>query len=342
MTDVMAQKELLQKEVNLMKYPMANNWLSYRRISQAEYEVIDNLSGTIYTVSSTLAKFIRRLDGQTNPYQIDPSLSAEDVREILDELREYELLRKSRILQFETGTLLVSLWIPKWNAGLHIAAHLLHRILLVSWLPAMVVGIWIFSSNIYKIQVGVSICGGIGGTIMGICMHEIAHAAAGISYRYAKVFEFGIGFENFLPCAYTMMDCSHCKRMQRIQINAAGVEMNFWLMGVFLMLCAAFPSAGSLLFTASVYNGMLGAVNLLCLNGLDGFSILSELIGIDSDEFLTSAKKVVVSRRRRRLLRGSGLYGYAVIMLSYIICFSQVGYPLLIFMNIWGLFLCFA
>ena len=333
---------MVQKEVGLMKYPMAKNWLSYRRISQTEYEVIDNLSSTIYTVSSALAKFIRRLDGRTDPYQIDPSLPAKEVREILDELREYELLRESRILEFETGTLLVSLWIPKWNAGLHIAAYLLHRILLVSWLPAMIVGIWIFSSNIQIVQVGVSVCGGICGTIMGICMHEVAHAAAGISYRHAKVFEFGIGFENFLPCAYTMMECSDCKKMERVQINAAGAEMNFWLMGVLLMLCAAFPSAGSLLFTASVYNGILGAANLLCLNGFDGFSILSELIGIEGAEFLTSAKKIVASRRQRRLLRGSGFHGYAVIMLSYIISFSQVGYPLLIIANIWGIFLCFA
>lgn len=323
-----------------MKYPMTNNWLSYRRISDYEYEVTDNLDDSVYTMGRTIAKFAKRLNGETNPYHIDPSLSREDVKSMLSELHKHDLLRSSRVLESSFGSFLYTIWIPRWTPFLRIFAFLMNNLLLLLWLPSLVFGIYVFIKNILVIDVEISLTGYLFGLLVGICAHELAHAFAGISYR-AKVFEFGIGVQNFMPCAYTLLESSHCKRQQRIQINAAGVEANFLMTGVCLLICAVFPRLSALFYSAALINVNLGVLNLLCLDGLDGMSILSDVIGVDMVLFLDNAKRVVCSKRRRVKLQKKGLWGHAIILTSYIVVFSQIGFPLLLLINIGGIISCF-
>ncbi len=323
-----------------MKYPMTNNWLSYRRISNNEYEVTDNIDGSVYTMGCTIAKFSKQLDGHKNPYEVDSFLPTEDVRTMLCELHKNDLLRSSRVLESSFGSFLYTIWIPRWTPFLRIFAFLMNNLLILFWFPSLVCGIYVFIKNILLIDIEISLTGYLLGLVGGICVHELAHAFAGISYR-AKVFEFGIGVQNFMLCAYTLLENSNCKRQQRIQINAAGVESNLFIAGVCLMLCAALPRFSPLFYSAAIINVNLGVLNLLCLGGLDGMAILADVIGTDVLLFLENAKRIVCSKRRRVKLRKKGLWGHALILTSYIISFSQIGFPLLLLLNVGGIISCF-
>ena len=323
-----------------MKYPMTNNWLSYRRISDYEYEVTDNLDDSVYTMGCTIAKFAKQLDGHTNPYEVDRFLPKEDVRSMLTELNKNDLLRSSRVLESSFGSFLYTIWIPQWTPFLRIFAFLMNNMLILLWLPSLVFGIYVFIKNILVIDVEISLTGYLLGLLGGICAHELAHAFAGISYR-AKVFEFGIGVQNFMPCAYTLLENSNCKRQQRIQINAAGVEANLFIAGVCLLLCAALPRFSPHFYSAAIMNANLGVLNLLCLGGLDGMAILTDVIGTDVGLFLENATRIVCSKRIRAKLQKKGLWGHALILTSYIMIFSQIGFPLLLLLNIGGIISCF-
>ena len=324
-----------------MRYPMTNNWLSYRRISHDEYSVHDNLDGSVYTMGYRVARFAKCLNGKRDPYGIDPTLSTKEVKSMLLDLSEHNLLRTNRVLTSSFGTFLYTLWIPRWTKFLRLVACLMNCVLLLLWFPILFIGCYVFAKNLLLIDVDFSVGGHIVGLVCGICCHELAHAFAGISYN-AKVFEFGIGFQSFLPCAYTMMECSECRKMHKVQINAAGIESNMLLTGLFLMFGAMFPNNGAFLFSAALCNFILGIINMLCLEGLDGMGILSDLIGVDASEFLEKSKRVVRSPKRRKKLQAKGFSGYATIMMSYIVVVSQIGFPVLLLINIWGVIECFV
>lgn len=324
-----------------MKYPMANNWLTYHRISRTEYDVLDNLDGTMYTMGCTIARFARNLDGRTNPYEIDLTLSKENINTMLSNLKKHNLLRENRILQSSLGTILYTVWIPRWTIPLQIIALLMNNLLLILWLPTLLFGLYVFINNIIMIDIEFSLVGYLFSLVIGICFHEFAHAFAGISY-HAKVFEFGIGFQKFMPFAYTLVESSSCKRLHRIQINAAGVESNFFLTGVFLIFCALFPHCSAFFFTTALCNLILSVINLLFLDGLDGMAILSDVFDTDTYSLLESARSVVHSQNTRKTLREKGFYGHALILTSYIIVISQIGFPLLLLINVGGVIACFV
>lgn len=324
-----------------MKYPMANNWLSYKRISRDEYAVHDHLDDTVYIMGSRMARLARCLNGKRDPYGIDPTLSTQEVSSMLLTLSEHDLLRNGRVLTPSFGTFLYTLWIPCWTKRLRILARLMNSALLLLWLPILLAGCYAFIKNLLLIDIGFSISGYIFGLVCGICAHELAHAFAGISYR-AKVFEFGIGIKNFLPCAYTMMDCSDCRKMHKIQINAAGIESNMLLAGLCLLFSAIFANNGAVFFSAALCNFTLGSINALCLEGLDGMAILSNLIDVDTSEFLEKAMRVVRSKKSLKALLEYGFSGYAIVMMSYVVVISQMGFPAILLINILGVIACFA
>ena len=107
------------------------------------------------------------------------------------------------------------------------------------------------------------------------------------------------------------------------------------------MLCPTLPRFSPLFYSAAIINVNFGVLNLLCLGGLDGMAILADVIGTDVLLFLENAKRIVCSKRRRVKLRKKGLWGHALILTSYIISFSQIGFPLLLLLNVGGIISCF-
>lgn len=112
-------------------------------------------------------------------------------------------------------------------------------------------------------------------------------------------------------------------------------------MGVdlYLQVCAI-PYAGAFLFTAAFGNIILALVNITFGGGLDGASILSELLGIEN--LVEDTKKIVLNRRIKRKLRSQGMPGHALIAVSVVVQILQITIPVIIGWNIVEAITCFV
>ncbi len=323
------------------RYPKISNALIYKKLDAETVEVTDFLTQNVFSFPIETARFVKRLDGHTDPYKISTELDAATIDEILKALEEYELLQKSGAIKYSAGTRLLRLWVPKRSALLTMWARLSNFLLTVLWLPVFALGILMYIRNITAMETGYLLLGFAVGFLFGIVFHELGHAFAGMSYG-ARVFEMGVMvMYGILPGAYVLMDESPVKkRMQRVQINAAGVESNLLLSGVFLLLCVAFPPISGVLLSAAVFNTVLGVVNLVFIKGLDGCSLVSELLGIDNA--ISFSNKIVFNKKARKKLTQRGVNGYAVVAVCYMLCAIQITLPVLIVSNILEVILYFV
>lgn len=322
-----------------MKYPMFNNWLTFRRESRDTYAVHNHVLDEDFEIDARLMRFARRLNGKRDPYRIDPSLSRAEVEWMLDELDENELVRHSRVLTAGLGTVLCALWFPKPNKRMRAVCRVCNALLLLLWLPVFAAGTALFFRLLPIPNTDWALTGFILGFAAGLVLHEAAHAFAGIAYG-APVFEFGVTIRNFLPGAYVMVDSPLLKsRGQRIQVNAAGVEMNLLLTGVCLLLSCAVPALGAAFLYAGLDNFLLAMFNIIFVDGLDGMSVLGDLLGIE--DLTDSAREIVTNRALRKQLRAAGPVGHVVIAVSVLVRVLQFALPLLILLNVLEVVACF-
>ena len=144
-----------------------------------------------------------------------------------------------------------------------------------------------------------------------------------------------------LPGAYVLLDVSTVKkRLQRIQINAAGVEMNFLLCGIFLVLGVVNPLLGGMFLNAAICNAFLGALNLTFIKGLDGAAILSNLLGVD--DIIDRARRIVFNREARKRVIRKGSSGYATVAVCYMLFALQIALPTLLITNVLEIISCFV
>lgn len=322
-----------------MRYPMLNNWLVFSRKNQYEYDVHDCLYDEDFTMGVTIAAFARKLNGHRNPYSINMGLTKAEINHMLKQLREHDLLRYGRSLDAGSGAH-YTLWFIKRNPLLIKVARLWNCSLMLSWLPVFIFGVLFFIRDLPIINTDCMWLGNILGIIFGALLHELGHAFAGLTYG-ARVFEIGIMINALLPGAYVLMDSQSVQsKMKRIQIYAAGVESNALFAGVCLLIACAIPYAGAFLLNAAIGNIILALVNITFGSGLDGASILSELLGIEN--LVEDTKKVVLNRRIRRKLRSKGMPGYALIAVSVVVQILQITIPVIIGWNIVEAITCFV
>lgn len=258
---------------------------------------------------------------------------------MLKQLREHDLLRYGRSLDAGSGAH-YTLWFIKRNPLLIKVARLWNCSLMLSWLPVFIFGVLFFIRDLPIINTDCMWLGNILGIIFGALLHELGHAFAGLTYG-ARVFEIGIMINALLPGAYVLMDSQSVQsKMKRIQIYAAGVESNALFAGVCLLIACAIPYAGAFLLNAAIGNIILALVNITFGGGLDGASILSELLGIEN--LVEDTKKVVLNRRIRRKLRSKGMPGYALIAVSVVVQILQITIPVIIGWNIVEAITCFV
>lgn len=277
-----------------MKHPRMNNYLVFKKISddpdaEDAYEVWDYINGETWYMNRNMAMFLYNLDGKKNPYCLLPDLPAEEVDEILKTLERKRLLLTPAVKKKLKG--MRPLYIPRFGKKARKISKFLNWILMLSFIPALAVAAFffydvrdvIFEGELYYLMVyGPGICS-------MIVFHEIGHAIACLAYG-GKVFEFGL-----ISCgAYTSICADNVKsRWKRIQISAAGVEMNILIGSIWIMIAAIFDN------TFRLSNVMCGAanyltaiLNLLFLPGTDGIEILQEIIG--------KRKKTFKPRRREK------------------------------------------
>lgn len=317
-----------------MKNPMISNWIRFKRISDDEYEIIDLLNDEIMNADAYTVWFAKQLNGQRDPYQIDVEASEKDIDLLLCELEDAGIIREKRFLAKSLLHLLVTVWQPRVTLNFRVVSFLINGLLLISWLPLLVFSILYFSDNAYDLTSDYVISGSIIGLIIGLIMHEFGHLFACIAYG-GRAFEVGFLFRYFIPGAYVLMNKDVIKkRMRRIQVSAAGIEMNFFLAATFLFLSAISVPLNGFFLGAAVQNVFIALLNLTFIKGFDGMTIMSELLGVD--ELVDRAKVITKSRKRKSHLRNCGISGRATIVLCYALRGIQVALPLLFVLNIVG------
>lgn len=322
-----------------MGYPVLADWIRFKRISEDEYLIIDLLYDQKIETDADTVWFARQLDGKRNPYEIGRQRPGLDVSLLLDELEAEHIIRDKRFLSKFFLYLLVTVWKPRVTTGLRLLAFFVNGLLLVSWLPLLAFSIYFAVNNLYNLSGDYIVLGTFFGLAVGMVMHELGHMFACLAYG-GRVFEVGVMLQFLLPGAYVLLNSSNIKkRMRRIQVSAAGVEMNFMLAAVFLILTVPFANLSGFFLGAAIQNAFLGFINLTFVNGFDGMAIMSELLG--TDELMDKVKSIIKSKRKRNRLLNDGVSGKATVVACYALKAIQVALPLIIALNIVGVISCF-
>jgi len=297
------------------RYPMIKPWLEYHRVSDDEYEIENEIVPGEFDeeplrLPDYFVDFMQKLDGRTNPYKIDPSIDKRTVRAYLRFLSKKGYLR-DRIRNRDVGRLAFSVvkfdGKPKYSK----TAILLNLFLALSWMPILVCGI-IFGVNTwnnYYVFGNTYMIGLLFGLLIGLLLHEAGHAIAAKAYM-APVYEVGITI-SLLPAAYTLMKETTVKnRLKRTHIYAAGVEANFLLAGLFFAAAYFIPGSGiqTFFFFAGLENILLGVANSCFFLPLDGFKMITTLLGADDMMWSMLTTLIMPSTWKKQLRKGpSGL-----------------------------------
>ena len=317
-----------------MKHPTLANWIRFKSLSEDEYEIIDMLQDERRITDSYTVWFARQLNGKRNPYEIDKTKSREEVDSLLEELEKENIIRDKRFYSKLFLLLMVTVWRPRVTDGKRIAAFFINGFLLISWLPFLAFSVYYFLEYTNDLNMDYITFGCISGMLVGIIMHELGHMVACLAYG-GQVFEVGVLLQFFMPGAYVLMNEGNIKkRMRRIQVSAAGIEMNFLLTAVFLILTASFETLSGFFLGAAIQNLFLAFLNLTFVNSFDGMRIMSELLGVEG--LVDKAKKITKSNLCKRKLRKAGISGKAIVGACYALRAVQVALPLILALNIVG------
>ena len=89
--------------------------------------------GKYYMSEETFA-FFRKLDGETDPYTIQPSYDTNRIQALLEVLEEELLIRNSRILYKSLGNILIILWPVERSSIQKKVSVIADRLLSLLWL----------------------------------------------------------------------------------------------------------------------------------------------------------------------------------------------------------------
>lgn len=318
-----------------MKYPTLANWIRFKKVSENEYEIVDLLHDEKIQTDAYTVWFARQLNGKRNPYLIDKGKLKKDIDLLLRELEAENVIRDKRFFSKFFLFLLVTVWRPKITENFRIASFIINGLLLISFLPLLAFSILYFLYYTYDINFDYMIIGSIAGMLIGLVMHELGHMFACLAYG-GRVFEVGVMLQFLLmPGAYVLMNESNIKkRMRRVQVSAAGIEMNLFLTAIFLILSARFETLSGFCLAAAIQNVFLALLNLTFVDGFDGMTIMSELLGVEC--IVSKAKRITKSKYKRKRLAKDGISGKATIAVSYILRGVQIALPLIFALNIMG------
>lgn len=316
-----------------MKFPTLANWIRFRKVSENEYEIVDLLHDEIIKTDAYTVWFARQLNGKINPYKIDKSKSKEDVDFLLDELEEENVIRDKRFFSKFFLFLLITVWRPKVTPNLRMASFIINGLLLISFLPLLAFSIFYFLNYTYEINFNYITIGSVVGLLVGLVMHELGHMISCLGYG-GRVFEVGVMLQFLLmPGAYVLMNESNIKkRMRRVQVSAAGIEMNLILTAIFLILSAKVVVLSGFFLGAAIQNIFLAILNLTLVDGFDGMAIMSELLCVEC--VVSKAKGITKSRFKRKELKKDGISGKATIAVCYVLRGIQIALPLIFALNI--------
>lgn len=310
---------------------MLAGWTRIHRIGPNTTELINELTEESFIVDKgeEYIKYITSLNEKDSPYEISADFSRKERSAILNELSEHIMLREDRWLSRSFGTIMYSIFIPKRHESNSQLFVILNKLLYLLFLPTLVCG-FLFFQNSYTDLQGLNIFGVICGIVLGLLLHESAHAISTLSYG-GKLYEAGVGFTHILlPCAYVISKFSdQLAPQKKIQVFSAGIEMNAILSGLSFFFVPLFPRLGDFFFCIAWVNLMQMLVNLIVISGNDGCQILSVLFGKGVD-IVDSAKEYVSIAYKREYLLKQGFTGRITLLSYYIILILQIATSVLI------------
>lgn len=282
----------------IMKYPQLINTLVYKRLNGNTYRVLDCLTDNEYELGSEIVRFANMLDGKTDPYATDSSLSDEQITETLEWFKENGLTRTSKIQKRSFLTYNIDLFRIKPTATKRILARILNFALIILFVPAL-----------------------IGGIITAINMPNLADVDA-IQQ-----------FIGLLPGAYVQEDDEFIKNaLKKAQISFAGIEMNLFLCGISLIFMGIFQSAKSVFWGIAAINLLLGLSNILpLLSYVDALHTVSDLVGGD---FILYASELAFNKNFLKAASHKGIEGFAEIFICFWVLISRISLPVFIIANI--------
>lgn len=318
-----------------MKYPKKNHYLSFKRIGEDKYVIKHFLTEEEWEAPAQYVHFLKSLNGRRNPYEICPEMDKATVKELLLQLKEEELLDSGKRFSHQGfGEFLFALFTPEISIIHKRLGALWNNLLMVSWLPVFIAGCY-FLKNMewYTVDYELNqvVCYILTISVATI-VHELSHAAACIAYG-GELYEMGVLWNVVLPGAYVMIDTDKIKnKFKRMQVYAAGVEANLFIVG--LSLCALILQIfdSYFLIAMAIINFLFALLNICMLLNLDGMRVFSEIFG--DDMFLLTALVLLFDKDDRRMLRKRGIAGEMTIIASYTILGFQVILFLVLLVNI--------
>lgn len=314
------------------QYPKLVNTLRFRQVDEFTVEVTDYYEDETYLFAAPVLRLMRQLDGHTDPFSLAGELEREEIAQLMTFLRNNKLIRFGTGIRAAGGMLLMPLWKPKDSGKLKMTAKALNTALMLLWLPVFILGVILFTKNILNIGFHAYLAG-YAGILVGLVLHEMGHAVAAIAYG-APVAEAGFLIAYLIfPGGYVMMDKEFVKnRLQRVQIDAAGVESNMLLAGCFLLLSVPFPALGGIFMTAALTNVVLAFFNFSAMGGFDGMNVLGELLG--HTKYTKTSGEILFSKAERKKLVRRGLAGKATLASCVILQAMQLGLPILLLLSV--------
>lgn len=279
-------------------------------------------------VPRTIARFLARLDGKTDPHALLPGFSEEEMDKLLSMLEENEYIRTRRW----NGSFLAA-QVTLWFAPRHIPAAVrracktISLLLAVTWLPVLIFGLLQFLHGNWA-DGGSETLGIVLGLLAGIVLHEAGHAVSCVGFGGRLVCAGLLSQFFVIPGAYVEVDHVRLSRSERVHLLLSGVEMNFLLAGLSLLVGTI--AWGDCLTMAGLMNVVFGLLNIgIYYSGMDGAKALEELMG---DQALSEA---ILTRRtaRQTIRRRAGVSGRARIAAVHILSVLQLGILAILILN---------
>lgn len=281
-------------------------------------------------IPRALAWFLSQLDGKTDPHTILPDFSPRQIRKLISMLEEKEYVTTKR-WTFSLFPLQCKRYFAPGRASVAVRRWCLlaSGALLLLCIPMLMIGLRRFFA-LDMTDGGSTLLGYILGTVVGLLLHEAAHALSCIGFN-GYCFYSGVMMQMFvLPCAFIEIDYVRLPRAARIQTTMAGVEMNFLLAG--LAFCLMPVCFGDFWLSAGLSSLFLGLLNLgIYYVGLDGAKALSELLGTDVSLSLDILSKYSV---RRAIRKKAGATGRARIAVARVLSLLQIGVVTVLILNL--------
>lgn len=313
--------------------PMIQKWIKIYEEDEHVLKVHDELYGKTYYINKDHENLLKQCDSKTDVNQIIENHSDEEEAKIMLRIfYENNLIRKQKHVFLKNRySTYYTVWVAKNSKKLYSLGKMYTCLLILMWLPSLLIGIFLYGktkSSYVEYASWINALLFVGIAVISIVAHEFSHVMAAISLR-GKVFECGITASVLSPGAYTLMNVDACGRLGRVQISAAGVQSNIMIIGLSLILYYFYPS--SICIISVTVNIGLTIMNMGFSSSLDGYSIITELLGINVD-FINALKEVFNKCDKKKVfikLKDSS-EGDKLILLNAIIILSCQLFPVLL------------